>query len=280
MSTIEITAGAGLKKALILELGSDGYPEGATAGDNGYFGEDMTGVQSVSTNVPEPQRVNHPGDDQVFAQDTLAPNELPSGTIATGKTNQTLDAILTKALVQTVGDGKLSPQFTNRQGDEQQVMLVYYRQALDTDPDSSSFGARKYQTHIVPSCRIVPMGNGQPAQGSADTNNYSVAMTRVTETPWGVALSENDNGATSAAKLLYTGDYPWIPAHFIGNNTVTTFTLPYRPISVAKTQAWNSSGSALTVASVDTTNRTATLSPAPGNNVEFMIWFETDEAIV
>lgn len=281
MSTIEITAAAGLKKGLALLLDADGAPTGATAGGaGGYFGEAFTGIQSVQTNIPEPQRVNHPGDDQVFAQDTLSPNELPSGTIVTGKTNQALDAVLTRTLVQTVGDGKLSVQVTNRQGDEARVAFVYYRQALDTDPESPSFGARKYQTHIVPNCKIVPLGSS-PAQGAADSNNYSMAMTRVNDTPWGVALTENDNGATSAAKLLYTGDYPWMPALFMGNGTAVTFTLEYAPISVDKTDAWLlSNGSALTVSSVDTSARTLTLSAAPANNALFLVMHETDEAIV
>lgn len=67
MSTNQITAGAGLKKAIAFELDSSANITGAAIGADGYSGVDMTGVQSVSTNVPEPQRVNHPGDDSIFA---------------------------------------------------------------------------------------------------------------------------------------------------------------------------------------------------------------------
>lgn len=273
-----IASGAGLRRVQIFKLDANGVPTDTEAGANGYAGLRVTGVQSLTPTIPDIQPVQHPGDDVIFAQDYLPPSELPSATMTTGKTNLTLDATLQKTLVQTYGEARLGLLATNEDGQEQSIALVYYRQALDTDPDSSSFGQRRWMGQIYPSCRIVPKGGGAD-QGSADTNNYNIIPTKVRKHMWGGTFSDSVNGATDAAIVRWISEYPFMHESFVGDGAGSVYNLTFTPISTAKTRATIETGAALTVSAVSTSSKTVTLSAAVANGSNFMVSYETSDNI-
>lgn len=277
MANETITSASGLRKARVYALDSAGYPNGDQSGASGYNGVDVTGIKGVSINSPDNQRINHTGDDETFAQDFLPPTELPSGSFTTGKTNQTLDAMLTDQNVQTIGEWELDGQYTNKAGSEIDVLMMYWRQALVTAPGDVDFGSRRWQTHIIGKCRVTPQG-ASPEQGGADVNNYSLTATKTGVTPWGVAFTEADNGFTRAVKLRKTADYPIMLERYTGNGTLTTFNTEFAPITAAKTKVWVN-GTAAIVNSVDTSAKTFTLSAAPANNGKVVALYETSDGI-
>lgn len=270
-----ITSGVGLRKAVFYETDANLYPSGNQSGADGYAGTDITGVKGVSLNIPDNVRIPHTGDDVVFAQDFLPPTDLPSGTIQTGKMNQILDTILADTLTQTIGEMELDALDTSKAGYEATGILMYYRQALAVEPGDADFGARRWQTFIIPSVRITPQGNS-PAQGSDDTNNYSMTPTKVNRTPWGVAFTEMDNGFTAAVRLRLNAEFPVMLERWTGNGTLDTFNTSYAPISVAKTQVW-ANGTLQTVSSV--TDTTIVLSAPVTNNQVIVALYETDSQI-
>lgn len=280
MANEKITSGAGLRKGRFYELNTDGIPDGGVvAGATGYRGQDATGIREVSLNFPENQRIQHVGDDQPFAQDFLAPNELPSGTMITAKMNQTLDAMLLGQEVQTEGEWEIDGLNTDNAGAEIDTCFVYWRRALLTEPQNPAFGSRRWQTHILPITKATPNGN-TPTQGSADENNYALVPTGASKTPWGVELTQEDNGFLRTVRLRMTSEYPIMMEYYRGNATLTTFNTEFAPISVAKTKATlTSDGSSITVSSVDTANNTVTLNSAPANNALICIRYESDSNI-
>lgn len=262
MAQTQIASGTGLRNIRAWLIDSDGYPVGTQSGTNGYPGFLIDGAKSFTSNVPDPQIVTHTGNDQPFAQDVLPPTELENATLTTGKTNLSADALLTDTLVETLtGNLVMGGMSTNKQGCEPQVVLMGWRQAVDTDPTSANFGQRRYITSMYPSSRVVPKG-GSMEEGSDDVNSYNVVPTTVTQTPWNVSFTEVTNGYTRTQRLRFISDGPLMMESFDTSGAASTFSVDFTPVSVAKTHVWYY-GSPQTVSSVDTANKTFTLSAPP-----------------
>lgn len=278
MAEIKITAAVGLRHARVLVLDTDGYPDGDQSGANGYDGVRVSGVQSLSLNVPDVQAIPHLGDDRVFAQDYLPPNTLPTAALNTGKTNFALDDTLVGTKTEAVGDGSMSGMITDKQGREVDVCLIAYRQALEVDDDDApTYGSRRWQAWILPKTRMIPKGSSAE-QGGADQNAYNLIPTNVKAAPWGKQFSEADNGFTEAVLLKSAYEYPPILERYTGNGTLDTFNVTKTPISVAKTKVYVN-GTPATVDSVDTNAKTFTLNAAPANSSKVVAWYETTDSL-
>jgi hypothetical protein len=273
----EITSASGLRRIQIFALNSSGYPEGDESGADGYDGVNMEGARSFSLNAPDVTRIPHVGNDRLLAQDFLPPTEGASGAITTAKQNLTLDALLTDTLVEVIGETSVAGLLTNKQGNEIDVCVIAYRQALDTTEGAQQL--RRWQAHMLPVARIVPRG-GSMEQGAADENSYTVVPTVATKYPFGHAFADQagDEGFTESQYLRFTGENPPVMEKWDGNNTLATFNLNWTPISVAKTTVYVN-GTAATVSSVDTGAKTLTLSAAPANASEVVAWYETSDDI-
>lgn len=268
MANETITSGAGLRKARVFALDANGVPTQVI---------DVTGVKAITLNVPENQIITHVGDDQAFAQDFLPPNTLPNGTFTTAKSNQTLDALLSNTLVETIGETEMDGQFTDKAGYEIDAMMEYHRQALVTQPGDPDFGSRRWQNFWVMRSRITPQGNS-PDQGSDDVNTYQYVPTPGIESPWGVPFAEDTNGYGRAVRVRTTSEYPQMLDTFTGNNTASSFTVTYTPISVAKTKAWVDGVSA-TVSGVTPSTKAIAITPTPDDEADVRILYETSANI-
>jgi len=167
---------------------------------------------------------------------------------------------------------------TDRDGYEPNVFFVYWRQALDVDPASTtSAGLRRWQTHVVPKTTMVPK-SGSAGQDDADVNTYELTPTKVNATPLGVALVLATHGYTKGVKFRLTAEYPMVFERFDGNGTLTEFNLTWTPISAAKTVAVVS-GVAATVSSVDTVDPSVTLSAPPAFEGAIIVGYETSDVL-
>ncbi|MHC4617387.1 MAG: hypothetical protein ACYTEQ_06495 [Planctomycetota bacterium] len=277
MTQTQIASGAGLRNIRAWKIDSDGYPNDTQSGTNGYAGFLIDGAKSFTSNVPDSQIVAHTGNDQPFAQDVLPPTELENAALTTAKTNLSADALLTDTLVQDLlGDLVMGGMSTSKQGCEPQIVLMGWRQALDTDPNSASFGQRRYNTNMYPSARTIPQG-GNAEEGGDDVNNYNVVPTSVTDTPWGVTFTEVTNGYTRTQRLRFISTNPLMMESFDTDGAETEFSLDFTPISTTKTRVWYY-GSPQTVSAVNTTTKTFTLSSAPASATGRLVaLYETTE---
>jgi len=275
MAATQIASGAGLRHVRAWLIDTSGYPSGDQSGSNGYDGIRLEGVKSFQAALPDTQTIRHTGDDRVFAQDQLPPTEMETATITTGKTNQTVDAVLQGTSIETVGEVKMDAVFTDQAGFEPQVCVYGWRQALKTGAGDAAAGARQYITYIYPSARITPKG-GTMAEQSADENQYSVVPTVVTKPPWGKAFTLGSNGFTEATKLRVISDNPLMIERHTGDNSIATFNLQFAPISVAKTTCFVD-GVEVTVNSVDVSGKTMTLAAAPGTDAVVVTLYETTD---
>lgn len=262
MAQTQIASGSGLRNIRAWLIDSDGFPNSTQSGTNGYSGFLIDGAKSFTSNVPDSQFITHTGNDQAFAQDVLPPTELENASLTTGKTNLSADALLSATKVEELGgDLVMGGMSTNKQGCEPQVVLMGWRQALDADPASDDFGLRRYNTNMYPSARTIPQA-GNAEEGGDDVNNYNVAPTVVTGTPWGVSFTELTNGFTRGQRMRFISDNPLMMEGFDTDGAETVFSLDFAPITVAKTHVWYY-GTPQTVDSVDVSAKTFTLNAAP-----------------
>ncbi|GIL24614.1 MAG: hypothetical protein BroJett042_31270 [Bacteroidota bacterium] len=252
----EITSAAGLRRVQVFALDANGYPDGDQSGANGYEGRSVRGIQSMSLTIPPMRRIVHRGQDRVIAQDYLPPEEAASGEFRAAAQDLGFDAMLTNTLLDEVAEVTLGGLATDQQGNEIDVCLVVYRQALDTTPGAQQL--RRWQHYIFPIARMVPRPGGAD-QGGADENIYDLIPAVASKTPWGTAFTLVDNGFTETQVLRGSGEYPAMIERFDASGSPDTFNLSWTPISVAKTAVF-ASGVAKTVSSVDVNAKTVTLS--------------------
>jgi hypothetical protein len=270
-----ITAAHGLREGRIYTIDVNGYPDGDQTGTVGYDGTKITGIQSLSLTNPSAQKITHIGDDVVFAQDIVAPGELPSATMNTGKTNLDLDAIMNSTSVQNIGEAQMGLLATNKDSCLDELMVMYYRQAKDVDDTSSDFGLIHWNMFLFASSKILPRGiESAETQTGTDVNAYDVTPDKVTQTPWGVTLTDVDNGASNATIFRFTSEYPLRIERWDASGTVlgTNWT----PISTAKTMVW-SNGTELTVNAVNTTTKQITLGSSVGTSDKVVALYETSD---
>src|SRR5262245_6187412 len=224
-------SGVGFRHCRIFALNSAGLLA-ASSHSTPYEGLQLSGVRSLTLPIPENQKINHYGDDRVFAIDQLPPTEGVSGTLVMGKNNFDVDALLTGQLVATIGEFKTFLRATDKQGFETQVCMMAWRQSLDTTPGASRL--RYWDIRILPVCQLIPIN---PELGAnPEEKSYTVRPQVVPKYPRGIAFGTGTEGATEAQMIdATTVGKPKMIA-FLGNNSATAFSLPAAAQATATTK--------------------------------------------
>lgn len=227
-----IVAGLGARYGVAYVLDSStGLPLPSAPSVSPYTGIQIEGIKEYTLTGVEPQVFNHYGDDRVFATDQLSPTETPSLTVTTGKDNQTLDAALSGSTeVSRGGDVRFLAAETNKKGQEPQVALWFFRQALDAGKGSATLGSlRQYNARGVNSSRVTY----QPT-GGAQTNvdqTYNATVTPTSRTFWGETFTNGTWGVTEAAIVRSQLNAPGIWNFWRGTATIGSFSLSHAPIA-------------------------------------------------
>lgn len=269
-----INSGVGFRHAQVLLLDANGivYSTGTTP----YEGIRISGAKALVINDPEPQQIMHQGDDSIFAVDSLPPTESLSGELRAGKQSGTLDEMLTSVKNVTIGEASLFAIGTDRRGDETQVMLLAYRQAVDTDPASTTYGKRVWQLRLFPRCYVIPRESG--FEDTPEDRSYSIRPQFVNQYPWGVALTIATENTLRVQGFRGVAEYKPKVVSFVTNGTTTEFTFPtgFEAAAVGKIKSWLVSTAGAGVVSTATTIGTASLqyttAPTTGSLV---VWYET-----
>jgi hypothetical protein len=264
-----IRSGVGLRHFQIMAIAADGYAAATTSA--AYIGAQLSGVKTVALNDPDPQLISHAGDDGVFMQDSLPPQEGISGTITVAKTNDTIDAILTDDKSFAVGEAKLFGEGSNNKGLENDVIVLTYRQARDTDPASANFGARVWEFKIMPKCAVIPKAEGF-AENTGTSKSYTLRPGFATKHAWGTAFSANTEGFTRAQMLRGVTQNPpfWCAWNGDGASDELPFDDDYPAVSTDKVHGVWVEGvlkTETTDYSVMTTSITFVTAPASNANV-------------
>lgn len=266
--------GVGARYATMFELGSDGYFIPATSDpQDAYEGVQLVGAQTFNVNLPDYRRISHQGDDRVLQVDFLPPTEQATAELNVAEEDLSNLAIMTSVIVRTIGEAKMIGLATDQQGNEPDVGLLLFQQAVDES------GSRRWRSYLIPKARLSPRPSGfneNPA-----THNIQVAMSISSAHIWGTAFSAVDDGFTESQLLIVHTQYKPKLVGFEGDGTTTVFSFPAAFQAQATTKihgVWVNG-----VVQVITTDYTATTAaitfeagsiPASGENI--VVFYEYD----
>lgn len=230
-----IRAGVGFRHCQIIPL-SSGYP--AATGAVAYDGTQISGARSLTIADPEPRNLTFQGDDTVFALDVLPPTEAVTGELRVSKTNDTIDALLGPDNSISIGDAKFFGVGTDNRGSEDQVCMVAYRQALEANPGSATFGTRQWEFRMFPKV-ILTRREGNFDENPED-RAYTVTPQFVTAYPWGASFAAGTEGFTRAQVLRGVSEYRPRLVGWLGTGSATTlaFNASYPSAGTSKVAVW------------------------------------------
>lgn len=260
----EIVSGVGARLAEVFNLDSDGLPSVNSSSATPVTGTLVQGIKTFTYEDPDPVRHSHYGQDRVFAQDSTPPTEGGSFTMTTAKTNLILDAMFEGNKVASIDGIPMRVVNSDKRGNEPQVFISVFRQALDTKKDSATFGKlRQYHAAFIPSSRVSP--SAQSMEQATTDKSYTGTPTNITVTPWNQAFDETTWGASQGEYVEAVLDYKPRWNWYLGNGTITAFQLSKPPVDSAHLHIWVD-GTLTTPSAVNTStaNPAFTLSSAPG----------------
>ena len=226
MAQNEVSTGIGLRMVRVALRDTDGAIKmaGSPAAGVAYDGLQIDGALALTLTVPEPQRVTARGDDLPYWTFQLAPTENPSAELRVSKTN--LDVIAMVTATKAFGSTKARRigLATDKQGNEDSLILWGSREAVDSEEGSSTFGQKCWQTYLLLSCEaaVRPASLEDAAVGEFV---YSISTSPVTLDEFGVTFSSTVNGFTKTPVLLIVTKYKYWMDAFEGDGIETEFTL-------------------------------------------------------
>ncbi len=263
-----IRSGVGFRWCQVLAMNATGYP--AATDTSEYAGLRISGARSLTINDPEPQQIIHLGDDRPFALDVLPPTEPITGELTVSKINDVVDAILTDDVSVTVGETKVFGIGTDNRGDENQVILLAYRQTLDTDPASSAYGSRRWEFRLFPKVFVIPREGGLVE--APEERMYTVRPQFVKQYPWGVSFAVGTEGFEQAQGFRGISEFkPRLVAFQASTTAAETFTFStdFPAQATGKISVWNDGTNWTGTATL----ATATFALEPATATAFIVVF-------
>lgn len=217
-----IRSGVGFRNVVLFGLNTAGLP--AATATTAYEGLRMSGAKTLTINDPEPRRMNHVGDDSLISIDVLPPIEALSGELHTGKIDDPVEELLTGQKKFSVGEAALFGIATDKRGYENQVGILAYRQAQDTDPASATFGLRLWEFRIMPKAILYTRETGFTDQ--VEDHVYTVVPAKSGAHLWGTQFSPSVEGFAQAQMIRgVCKGKPKLVA-FLADGTAAAFTFP------------------------------------------------------
>src|SRR5688572_16227680 len=264
----EVTSGVGTRNGFFFPLDSDGLPSVGATSAVPVQGTMLFGIKTASTSDPEPQRIVHYGNDRPYAQDSLPPTEIGTVAVTLAAGNLILDAMAEGNLVRTIGNTVWRAGNSDQRGNEPIMGAMFYRQALDTELGSPTFGKlRQWNIRIYPAARWSPATASFEAAATEKTINGTPTPTG--QTIWGENYNESSWGNSFAEYTEGVANYEPRLNAWLGNGTLTAFQLSHPPASSSELLVWvDGTLTTPSAVNVSTTNPAFTLSSAAGTNLK------------
>lgn len=254
----------GLRQVIAYELDANGYP--AASGSTSYNGLQMAGAKAFEVVIPDARQITHTGDDRVLQKDALPAQDGSTATVRTGRMDYDVYALFSNTEVETVGEAKAVGYATSQQGNEPQVGLLCYQQAID---DS---GTRSWRSFLFPKAKVMPKPGGMTETPPEHT--WQVVPQVVTKNLWGDSFTSGCSGYTSAEmREFMTEGRPHVASFLAsGASGSCIFASGYTPAkSTAKVKVFKNGTDVTSSVTVSTTQ--VTFTGATQNDV-FVIFYE------
>ena len=265
-----IRSGVGFRHCQILAINASGYPNAADTTE--YAGVRISGARTLTLNDPEPQQIVHLGDDRPLALDVLPPTEPITGELMTSKVDDLAHAVVADDLPVTVGEAMLIGMGGSNRGDENQVIMLAYRQTVDTDPDSANFGARRWEFRLFPKVYVIPRESG--FSDTPEERAYTIRPQFIKKYPWGVSFASGTEGFDQAQGFRGISEYKPRLVGFLGDdsNTAFVFDTGYPAQATGKIAVWVDG--VLTTADITKATTGVEWATAPTTDANVVIFYE------
>jgi hypothetical protein len=250
----------GAKECRIWKLNTDG--ELAAVDTNPYVGVEAVGVRGFNPTFPEPRRLTHYGNMRVLSVAMLPPTDPVTGAITLSRHDFDVHALLSATKVATVGEAKIIHHGHDKVATPQDVCILISQLAKD-----AATKVTRYRNIILPVTQafIRPAG----ASDEAAEFTYDVTANPASKYPWGVALSELNDGCTEAGAIEIMTETPLMLCAWVGDNIVTEFNFPadMQAAATAKIHVVTVNGAADATVAKATDGVTPTAKPGVGDLV-------------
>lgn len=279
----QIATGIGLRHVRIAPRDEDNgtmlLPTGHSVGTV-YPGIQLSGAATLTLTPPEPERVTARGDDQVLWTFHLPPTEGWAAELTCSKFDLPAIAMITG--VKMWGDATLFEGLamgTDREGLEVDLVLWGQRKAVDTDPDSQTYGAEVWEAWEVLCCKMTALPPSKE-QSTVGETRYSITMQKVTTRIVGEPFTEADHGCTKAVlfpviaktgKIFYDYD--------IGDGVVVAYVLSHTPTSATDCYVYVNGVETAAGWTLDVGTKTVTFTVAPTDGDILAFMYTTDDVL-
>ncbi len=206
MAVASTASGGGLRHLQIYQLYASGMPYATVAGADPYSGVQVDVAKTFTPSVPEANVLQITGDDGPKGQIVLPGTDSVSVAITTGKSNLTVDAILSGLSVVTAGDQKMMVRESEKRGCLATVGLLGYQQGIDNVVGSATRGNTIWRAIWIPKAQVVSLG-GSMEEGNAMESSYTAYAQVVNAHLWGMVFTAGTEGCTEGQMIeaFYNG---------------------------------------------------------------------------
>jgi hypothetical protein len=272
MADRDIVTGIGLRHVRVAERDSDGtlkIPTG-TATATPYAGLRISGANALTVTIPEPERVTAPGDDRIYKTFLLPPTEGVTGELRTSKTDFPVIQLLEGTTIYGSPPWRKAGRATDKQGEENDIVLWGSREGIDSDPDSANFGQTCWITYVL-ICAKASVLPPTMEKSTVGETRYMISANDATVDEVGAAFSEVINGFTRSPYIeIHTANHFWLEV-WEGDGEATVFNMTNTPVS-ATTFVWVDG--VPTAVTVDTSAKTITFAEAPADQAKVVAEYE------
>lgn len=279
----DITTGIGLRHVRIgLRDDDDGVmarPSDHVVGAV-YPGIQLSGASTLTLNPPEPERVTARGDDRVYHTFHLPPTEGWTAELVCTKQDVPAVALMTgvvawgeAALFEGVAMG------TNKEGDEPNLVMWGQRRAVDTDPDSATYGAEVWEAWEICSCKLTPMPPSKE-QSTVGETRYAVTLQQAATRITGEAFTETDHGCTKATLFPIVSKPGKVFYDFDEGDAVTlAYVLTHTPTAADEYYVYVDGTEEPAAGTLDTATKTFTFDAAVDDGDPIVFMYCTDDVL-
>jgi hypothetical protein len=208
---------------------ADGYIMGTATpakGATGAAAYELDGVKTANVSVKVPDIINFTGKDIALGAMIFPPAEVPGFDMETAMRDMTFDGLAQG--VDPVDYGNITITAAQPTDPEYpDMMLMFQRRAKSQD--SGSKGGKLYEGWIAPKATIIPLDSDGYKERQASQFKYQVIANVADVLPWGELVADTALGTESAPIFPLSSNYLLRPISFIGDGTVTDFTIPWTP---------------------------------------------------
>ena len=239
-----------------------------SAGATGAPAYELDGVKTANVSVKVPDIVNFTGKDIALGALIFPPAEVPGFDMETAMRDMTFDALCQGT--STVDYGNITLGATQPTDPEYpDFMLFYQRRAKSRD--AGAIGAKLYEGWIAPKATIIPLDSDGYKERQASNFKYQIVANVADTLPWGESVASTALGTDSAPIFPLSSNYILKPISWIGDGTVTAFTIPWtKPSGATISDVIVAKAGTVLTTGVTYNSTNLTFSVAPANNAKIV----------